>query len=484
MEAAAEKYRIVIGLEVHAQLLTASKIFSAEPSSFGASPNTQVGVITLAHPGTLPKLNKRAFELAIKMGLACNSEISRSNIFDRKNYFYPDLPKGYQITQDRTPVCKGGFVTIKTKEGGERSVALNRIHLEEDAGKSIHTEGSDTWIDLNRAGVALIEIVTEPCMSTAEEASAFVAEVRKLVRYLEICDGNMEEGSLRCDANVSIMLKDATVFGKKVEIKNMNSIRNVQRAIVVEVARQVELAERGEVILSETRTYDADKNKTFSMREKEELNDYRYFPDPDLSPVVVTDEWLKRILETMPALPRELYQKFISEYTLSEYDASVLTDSKDIALYTEAVCRHTKNYKAVANWMMGPVKSWLNEQQKTADQFPIQPPSLATVIDLIDQGKLNFTAASQQLFPAMLKSPQTSVENIVAELGLANAADQNSILPIIEEVIIAFPEEVKQYKKGKGALIGMFMGEVMKRSHGKADPKTTKELLVSKLKEL
>lgn len=479
-----DKYRVVIGLEVHAQLLTASKIFSAEPSSFGASPNTQVGVITLAHPGTLPKLNKRAFELAIKMGLACNSEISRTNIFDRKNYFYPDLPKGYQITQDRTPVCKGGFVTIKTKEGGERSVALNRIHLEEDAGKSIHQDGIDTRIDLNRAGVALIEIVTEPCMSTAEEASAFVAEVRKLVRYLEICDGNMEEGSLRCDANVSIMLEDATVFGKKVEIKNMNSIRNVQRAIIVEVARQVELAERGEVILSETRTYDADKNKTFSMREKEDLNDYRYFPDPDLSPVVVTDEWLMQIRETMPALPRELYQKFTSEYALSEYDASVLTDSKDIALYTEAVCRHTKNYKAVANWMMGPVKSWLNEQQKTADQFPIQPPSLATVIDLIDQGKLNFTAASQQLFPAMLKSPQTSVENIVAELGLANAADQNSILPIIEEVITAFPEEVKQYKKGKGALIGMFMGEVMKRSHGKADPKTTKELLVSKLKEL
>lgn len=479
-----DKYRVVIGLEVHAQLLTASKIFSAEPSSFGASPNTQVGVITLAHPGTLPKLNKRAFELAIKMGLACNSEISRNNIFDRKNYFYPDLPKGYQITQDRTPVCKGGFVTIKAKDGGERNVALNRIHLEEDAGKSIHQDGIDTRIDLNRAGVALIEIVTEPCMRTAEEASAFVAEVRKLVRYLEICDGNMEEGSLRCDANVSIMLKDATVFGKKVEIKNMNSIRNVQRAIIVEVARQIELAERGEVILSETRTYDADKNKTFSMREKEELNDYRYFPDPDLSPVVVTDEWLMQIRETMPALPRELYQKFTSEYALSEYDASVLTDSKDIALYMEAVCRHTKNYKAVANWMMGPVKSWLNEQQKTADQFPIQPPSLATVIDLIDQGKLNFTAASQQLFPAMLKSPQTSVENIVAELGLANAADQNSILPIIDEVIIAFPEEVKQYKKGKGALIGMFMGEVMKRSHGKADPKTTKELLVSKLKEL
>ena len=480
-----EKYTVVIGLEVHAQLLTKTKIYTADAAEYGGEPNTHVGVISLAHPGTLPKLNKRVAEYAMKMGLACHSEISRLQIFDRKNYFYPDLPKGYQITQDRTPICVGGYVTINTKTSGERNISLNRIHIEEDAGKSIHLdEETDTLVDFNRAGVPLIEIVTDPTIRSSEEAYAFLTEIRKLVRYLEICDGNMEEGSLRCDANVSIMLKDATVFGKKVEIKNMNSIRNVQRAIVVEVARQVELAERGEVILSETRTYDADKNKTFSMREKEELNDYRYFPDPDLSPVVVTDEWLMQIRETMPALPRELYQKFISEYTLSEYDASVLTDSKDIALYTEAVCRHTKNYKAVANWMMGPVKSWLNEQQKTADQFPIQSQSLATVIDLIDQGKLNFTAASQQLFPAMLKSPQTSVENIVAELGLANAADQNSILPIIEEVIIAFPEEVKQYKKGKGALIGMFMGEVMKRSHGKADPKTTKELLVSKLKEL
>ncbi|MBL7832667.1 MAG: Asp-tRNA(Asn)/Glu-tRNA(Gln) amidotransferase subunit GatB [Cyclobacteriaceae bacterium] len=478
-----QKYRVVIGLEVHAQLLTSSKIFSAEPSSFGAAPNTQVGVITLAHPGTLPKLNRRAFELAIKMGLACGSEISRNNIFDRKNYFYPDLPKGYQITQDRTPVCRGGSVTIKTKDG-VRDVKLNRIHLEEDAGKSIHTEGPDTFIDLNRAGVALIEIVTEPNMSTAEEAAAFVTEVRKLVRYLDICDGNMEEGSLRCDANVSIMLKDATVFGKKVEIKNMNSIRNVQRAINVEIERQMELAEKGEVIASETRTYDADKNKTFGMREKEELNDYRYFPDPDLSPVVVSDEWLNQIKATMPALPHELFNKFVSQYKLSEYDATVLTDSKDIALYMDALCGHTKNYKAAANWMMGPVKSWLNESQKNADQFPVIPKNLADVIELIDSGTLNFTGASQRLFPEMLQHPEVPVRNLVDQLGLAQESNQNSILPIIEEVIAAFPEEVKQFKKGKGALIGMFMGEVMKRSQGKADPKTTKDLLLNTLKEV
>lgn len=478
-----QKYRVVIGLEVHAQLLTSGKIFSAEPSSFGAAPNTQFGVITLAHPGTLPKLNKLAFEHAIRMGLACGSEISRVNIFDRKNYFYPDLPKGYQITQDRTPVCKGGRVTIKPKDAAVRDVVLNRIHLEEDAGKSIHTDGPDTFIDLNRAGVALIEIVTEPDMSTADEAYAFLTEVRKLVRYLDICDGNMEEGSLRCDANVSIMLKDATEFGKKVEIKNMNSIRNVHRAINVEIERQIGLAEKGEGIISETRTYDADKNKTFSMREKEELNDYRYFPDPDLSPVVVSDAWLTSIQQSMPALPHELFNKFVTTYSLSEYDATVLTDSKDIALYMDRLCGSTANFKAAANWVMGPVKSWLNENQKTADQFPIAAERLAEVIALIDAGKLNFTAASQRLFPELLKNPQMAVAQLVEKLGLAQEDDDNSILPIIEEVMGAFPEEVKQYKKGKGALIGMFIGEVMKRSSGKADPRKTKELLIQKLKE-
>lgn len=477
-----EKYRVVIGLEVHAQLLTCSKIFNADASSFGAEPNTRVGVITLAHPGTLPKLNRIALEHAIRMGLACESEISRVNIFDRKNYFYPDLPKGYQITQDRTPICKGGRVTIGTK-AGERVVQLNRIHLEEDAGKSIHAEGPDTFIDLNRSGVALIEIVTEPDMSDSEEAAAFVAEVRKLVRYLEICDGNMEEGSLRCDANVSIMLKDAKMFGKKVEIKNMNSIRNVQRAIDVEIERQIALAEKGEGIVSETRTYDADKNKTFSMREKEELNDYRYFPDPDLSPVIVSDQWLQRIQDSMPALPHELFRKFVSEYNLSPYDAGVLTDSKDIAAYFETICTNTTNHKAAANWVMGPVKSWLNENQKTGDQFPVGATKIAEMIQLIENGKLNFTTASQQLFLKLVNNPDRKVMELARELDILQEGGNNSILPIIDAVIAAFPEEVKTFKKGKGAIVGMFMGEVMKRSKGKADPKVVNELLLKKLKE-
>lgn len=478
-----EKYRIVIGLEVHAQLLTQSKIFNSDASSYGADPNTQVSVITLAHPGTLPKLNSLALGYAIKMGLACDSEISRINIFDRKNYFYPDLPKGYQITQDRTPICKGGYVIITAKDGREQSIKLNRIHLEEDAGKSIHTDGPDTLIDLNRSGVALIEIVTEPCMSDSDEAYAFLTEIRKLVRYLEICDGNMEEGSLRCDANVSIMLKDAKAFGKKVEIKNMNSIRNVQRAIDIEIERQIILAERGENILSETRTYDADKNKTFSMREKEELNDYRYFPDPDLSPVIIAEEWLAKIKASMPALPRELLKKFRSQYALSEYDALVLTDSKDVAAYFEAICKGTTNYKAAANWVMGPVKAWLNENQKNPDQFPVTSSRITEIIQLIDNGKLNFTIASQRLFPELINNPGKPVLDLALELDILQESGQNSILTIIEEVIAAFPEKVKEYKKGKTAIVGMFMGEVVKRSKGKADPKVINELLVNKLKE-
>lgn len=480
---AREKYKAVIGLEVHAQLLTRSKIFNADAAAYGAPPNTQVGVITLAHPGTLPKVNKLAFELAIKMGLACRSEISRMNIFDRKNYFYPDLPKGYQITQDRTPVCRGGFVTITLKDGSKRSVKLNRIHLEEDAGKSIHAGGPDTFIDLNRSGVALIEIVTEPDMHTSEEAYAYLSEVRRLVRYLEICDGNMEEGSLRCDANVSVMLNDAQELGKKVEIKNMNSIRNVQRAIDYEIGRQINLAENGERIVSETRTYDAAVNKTFSMREKEELNDYRYFPDPDLSPVIVSDEWLNSIQASMPALPWELFEKFVQQYKLSEYDAGVLTDSKDVAVYFEAVCKSTSNYKAAANWIMGPVKSWLNEQQQTADQFPIAATRLAELIQLIDAGKLSFTVASQQLFPQLLTAPEKTALELAQALDILQDTNQDAILTIIEEVISAFPDKVKEFKKGKHAIVGMFMGEVMKRSKGKADPKSTNELLTRKLKE-
>lgn len=479
------KYKAVIGLEVHAQLLTESKIFSGDSTQYGAPPNTQVSVITLAHPGTLPKLNKRALEYAIKMGLACHSEISRFNIFDRKNYFYPDLPKGYQLTQDRTPICKGGYVNIKRKDGSTHAIVLNRIHLEDDAGKSMHVANeSDTLVDFNRAGVPLIEIVTEPVIHSSEEAYAFLTEVRKLVRYLDICDGNMEEGSLRCDANISVMLMDATVLGKKVEVKNMNSIRNVQRAIDFEIQRQIEVLEKGEAVVSETRTFDAATGTSHSMRTKEELNDYRYFPDPDISPVVVSDEWLQSIQSEMPALPHELFNRFIQEYALSEYDAQVLTDSKDIAFYFDALCKHTSNYKAAANWVMGPVKSYLNELTPAVNEFPVTVTKLAALIALIDSGKVNFSTASQRLFPELIKNPTRDVEEIAQSLNLIQDSNESAILDMIEKIISQHPLKVKEYKSGKNGILGMFMGEVMKQSKGKADPKVANELLIKKLNEV
>ncbi|MBL7859549.1 MAG: Asp-tRNA(Asn)/Glu-tRNA(Gln) amidotransferase subunit GatB [Cyclobacteriaceae bacterium] len=478
---ALDRYTVVIGLEVHAQLLTKSKIYNADAAAYGSLPNTHVSVITLAHPGTLPKLNRKAAELAIKMGLACRSEISRYQIFDRKNYFYPDLPKGYQLTQDRTPICKGGYLLISTKTG-ERKIPLNRIHMEEDAGKSIHLQDeADTLLDFNRAGVPLIEIVTEPALRSSEEASAFMTEIRKLVRYLEICDGNMEEGSLRCDANVSLMLKGAKEYGKKVEIKNMNSIRHVQRAIDYEVERQAVLLERGEAVVSETRTYDANTGQTYGMRTKEELNDYRYFPDPDLSPLEVSDAWLAQIKESMPALPWEWREKLISVYKLPAYDAQVLTDSKPMAVYFEEICQHTDNYKAVSNWLMGPVKSYLNEHHLEADQFPVTPTALAQLIGLIDANKLNFAVASQQLFPALINDPSRSPETLALTMNLMQDSDIGSIQPIVEQIIREFPLKVEEYKNGKKAILTMFMGEVMKRTKGKADPKLATELILKNL---
>jgi aspartyl-tRNA(Asn)/glutamyl-tRNA(Gln) amidotransferase subunit B len=475
----------VIGLEVHAQLSTRSKIYNSDSASFGDAPNTNVSVITLAHPGTLPKLNKKVVEYAIKMGFACNCEISRRQIFDRKNYFYPDLPKGYQITQDRTPICKGGFITIKTKEGVEKNIPLNRIHIEEDAGKSMHLEGhngqpgpGESVLDFNRAGTALIEIVTEPAIRTSEEAGLVLAEIRKLVRYLEICDGNMEEGSLRCDANVSVMPVGSTTLGKKVEVKNMNSIRNVQRAIDHEIERQISEIEKGNVILSETRTFDASNGKTYGMRTKEELNDYRYFPDPDLSPLEVSDAWLSSIRNSMPELPKELYHKYVHSYNLPEYDAIVLTDSRDVAMYFEEVCHLTTNYKAASNWIMGPVKSYLNEHGK----FPVRPQVIADLIMLIDQGKVSFSVASQQIFNELVANPGESPSAVATRLNLVQDSNVDSILPIVKEVIKEFPLKVEEYKNGKKGIITRFMGEVMKRSKGKADPKRANELLVENLK--
>lgn len=479
-----DKYVLVVGLEVHAQLLAESKIYAADATAFGSAPNTNVSVITLAHPGTLPKLNRKVVEYAIRMGLACNCEISRFNIFDRKNYFYPDLPKGYQLTQDRTPICKGGFIPVTTREG-KKQVTLNRIHIEEDAGKSIHlNEEPDTLVDFNRAGVPLIEIVTEPSIRSSEEAAACLTEIRKIVRYLRICDGNMEEGSLRCDANVSVMLKGATQFGKKVEVKNMNSIRNVQRAIDHEMERQIQLIESGGEVISETRTFNADDGRTYGMRTKEELNDYRYFPDPDLSPMIVSDEWLDDIRRGMPALPEQLFEKFVTSYGLPEYDAQVLTDSREIAEYFEAVCAVTTNFKAASNWTMGPVKSYLNESGLPADKMPVSPESVGRIINLVDEGKISYASASQKIFPEMLQRPQIDPLELAGELNLIQDRNEDTIQPIIDQIVREFPLKVEEFKHGKKGIIGMFMGEVMKRSKGKADPKLANELLTRKLKSL
>jgi len=478
------KYQLVVGLEVHAQLLTESKIFASDSTEYGNLPNRQVSVITLGHPGTLPKLNKKVIEYAVKMGLACNSEITRYNIFSRKNYFYPDLPKGYQITQDKGPICVGGTVPILLADGTEKVIRLNRVHMEEDAGKSIHLAGeTDTLVDFNRAGTPLIEIVSEPDIRTSEEAYAYLVEIKKLVKYLGICDGNMEEGSLRCDANVSVMLKGATEYGKKVEVKNMNSFRNVSRAIEHEFERQVELIENGEAIISETRTFDAATGTTASMRTKEDLNDYRYFPEPDLSPVVLSEEWLTSVKNSMPALPRDLYHRFVEVYGLPAYDAGFLTETREIALWFEEVCGQTSNYKAVSNWVMGPIKSLLNEYALHINDFPIKPETLADLIGLIDEGKVSFTAASQKIYPELVKATEESSIEIAKRLNLIQESDEGSLKPIIQMVLEQNAGKVAEYRSGKKGLLGMFMGEVMKKSQGKADPKVATKLLTELLEK-
>ncbi len=470
-----DKYKVVVGLEVHAQLATKSKIFAADYTTFAAAPNTNISTITLAHPGTLPKLNKKVLEYAIKMGLACGSKISREMIFDRKNYTYPDSPNGYQITQDKTPICIGGQVTVKVA-GKERAIALNRIHLEADAGKLIHAK-ENSLVDLNRAGMPLIEIVTEPVLRSSEEAFQFLYEARKLVRYLEICDGNMEQGSMRCDANISVMLQDATELGSKVEIKNMNSLRNVKRAIDHEVIRQIEEVEKGNIVISETRLFDADNGTTASMRTKETMNDYRYFPDPDLSPVAISEKQLATIEASMPVLPKVIFEKLISEYKLPEYDAALLTEEKEMALYFEEVCAGTENYKAASNWLMGPVKSYLNEVNLSISELNLLPSRLAKLIALIDDGKVSFSTASQKIFPELLKDKEKSPEQVARKMNLMHEGGDDAIQPFIDEVLAQFPDKVLAYKKGKKGLIGMFMGQVMQKCGGKVDPKVTNGLL-------
>lgn len=473
------KYQPVIGLEVHAQLLTRSKMYSSDENEYGALPNNNLSVITLGHPGTLPRVNYTAVEYAMKMGLATNCQIRRDNLFARKNYFYPDLPKGYQITQDKTPICTGGHVNIRLADGSTRKIGITRIHMEEDAGKSMHLAGEvETLVDLNRAGVPLIEIVSEPDIRTSEEAYAYLAEIKKLVEYLGICDGNMEEGSLRCDANISVMLKGAGQFGTKVEVKNMNSFRNVQRAIEYEVERQIALVEASEIIDSETRGFDAQTGTTSGQRSKETMNDYRYFPEPDLPPVIIDDEWLHRVQAELPALPQQLYARFTGELGLSDYDATVLTAEKEVALFFDELTRLTPNAKAAANWVTGPVKAYLNERALTLEQFPLQPQHLSDIIGLIDSNKLGHSVASKQLFPYLLEHPEHTAQSAAEAQGLLQQPqDAGALEAMIRQVLDANPAKVAEYRAGKKSLTGMFMGELMKLTGGKADPKLANQLL-------
>jgi aspartyl-tRNA(Asn)/glutamyl-tRNA(Gln) amidotransferase subunit B len=481
-EAIKAKYQPVIGLEVHAQLLTQSKMYSSDENEYGALPNHNLSVITLGHPGTLPRVNYSAVEFAMKMGLATSCHITRTNLFARKNYFYPDLPKGYQITQDKTPICTAGHVVVRLSDGTEKKIGITRIHMVEDAGKSMHLAGeTETLVDLNRAGVPLIEIVSEPDIRTSEEAYAYLAEIKKLVQYLGICDGNMEEGSLRCDANISVMLKGADQFGTKVEVKNMNSFRNVQRAIEYEIERQIALVEAGEIIDSETRGFDATTGTTSGQRSKETMNDYRYFPEPDLPPVIIDDAWLHRMQQELPALPHQLYARFTGELGLSDYDASVLTVEKDVALFFDELTRLTPNAKAAANWVQGPVKSFLNERALTLDQFPLSARQLADIIQLIDDNKISHSVAAKQLYPYLLENPTQTAAAAAEAQGLLQQSDAGALEAMVQQVLDANPAKVAEYRAGKKSLTGMFMGELMKLTGGKADPKMANQLLRQKL---
>ncbi len=479
-----DKYETVIGLEVHAQLNTKSKIFAPDATTFGASPNSQTSFITLGHPGTLPFINRKVIDYAIKMGLATHCRIQKYNEFARKNYFYADLPKGYQLTQFSTPICQEGHLMIRMNDTLKK-IRIHHIHLEEDAGKSTHDQDPTySQIDLNRAGVPLIEIVSEPDIRSGEEASLYFAEIRRLVQYLDVCDGNMEEGSLRCDANVSVRLKGATELGQRTEIKNLNSLRFLKKAIEYEAKRQIKLIESGGEVVMQTRSYDADKGTTFALRSKEMAHDYRYFPAPDITPIVITDEEVAAIRASLPALPEQLRERYTQQLGLSPYDANILIDDQTMSTYFDALMMHTSNAKAAANWLTGPIKSWLNREQSSMTRFPIPPEQIAGIILLIDEKKINFTIASQQLFPALLKNPDQTAAAMAQQLNLLIESDDSFLNELIEEVLNRLSDKVKAYHKGKKGLIGLFMGEVMKASKGKADPKLTKQLITEQLEQM
>jgi aspartyl-tRNA(Asn)/glutamyl-tRNA(Gln) amidotransferase subunit B len=476
-------YEAVIGLEVHAELLTESKVFCGCSAKFGAPANQNTCPVCLGMPGALPVLNRRVVEFAIRAGLAAGCNIARHSRWARKNYFYPDLPKGYQISQYELPLCLNGHIDIED-DGAPKQVRLTRIHMEEDTGKNIHDAHSDaSLVDFNRCGVPLLEIVSEPDIRSPQQAGAYLRKLRALLQYLEICDGNMEEGSFRCDANVSIRPRGATQFGTKVEIKNMNSFRAVEHALEYEIKRQAQVLDEGGRLVQETRLWDPDREVTRPMRSKEYADDYRYFPEPDLLPLAVSEEWIERVRRELPELPDARRERFVQEYGLPAYDAEVLTLRKDVADYYEAAVRRYGNPKALSNWVMGDVLRIIRERKLdntlVIHDWPVPPERLAAMVELIDSGEISGKIA-KSVFDEMVSSGKTPVQ-IVAEQGLTQISDEAAILSAIDAVLTANADKVAQYRSGKDKLFGFFVGQVMKATQGKANPQKLNELLRARL---
>lgn len=480
------KYETVIGLEIHAQLLTRTKLFCRCSTEFGQKPNTLTCPICLGLPGTLPVINQEAVKMAIKLALALKAKINLKSLFSRKNYFYPDLPKGYQITQYHLPIAENGKLIIEVN-GQKKVIGIERINLEEDAGKSIHDGLPDsaekTSLDFNRCGVPLLEIVGRPDLRSAEEAVEFVQNLRTLLQYLEICDGNMEEGNLRCDANLSVRPAGSNLLGTKTEVKNLNSFKFLAKALEYEARRQIELLEKGEKIVQETRGWDASENRTVPQRSKEEAHDYRYFPEPDLPPLIISEEWIKQIASELPELPQEKMERFIAEYNLPAYDAQVLTTSRPLADYFEAAAKACGNPKQASNWIMREVLQYLKENNLTIEQFPLSPESLAELIKLVESQVITMTIAKEKVFPEMLTTKK-SASLIIEEKGLKPIADDQALKQIIDQVLATNPGPVKQYLEGKGQVLGFLLGQVMKATQGKANPQKAQSLLKEALEKL